>query len=112
MNREFIYFKVFDKNWSDLKLTDDDLTELENTILVNPKAGRLIVGTGGLRKMRVPMPDRSKSSGARVLYVDYVSFEKTILMNIYPKSVQDTLTDKQKQEYKKLIDQLSKELKK
>jgi len=31
MKREFIYFKVFDKNWSELKLTDDDLTELENT---------------------------------------------------------------------------------
>ena len=94
-----------------MKLTDDDLAELENTILLNPKVGRLIVGTGGLRKMRVPLTNRGKSSGARVLYVDYISYEKTILMNVYPKSVQDTLTDKQKQEYKKLIDQLSKELK-
>ena len=112
MKREFVYFRIFDKNWNDLELTDDDLAELENTLLINPQAGRLIKGTGGLRKLRVPLSNQGKSGGARVLYVDYISYEKTILMNVYSKSVQDTLTEKQKQEYKKLIEQLSKELKK
>ena len=110
MNREFILFKVFDKNWNNLELTDDDLADLENTILSNPKVGKVIVGTGGLRKMRIPLENRGKSSGARVLYVDYESHEKTVLMNVYPKGVQDSITDEQKLEYKKLIDQLSKEL--
>ena len=112
MNREFIYFKVFDKNWAVLELTDADLSELEKAILTNPQVGKLIKGAGGLRKMRVPMVNRGKSGGARVLYTDFISHEKTILMNVYPKSVKDTITEKQKQEYKKLIEQLSKELNK
>ena len=112
MHREFIYFRVFDKNWNDLELTDDDLSELENAVLINPQVGKLIRGTGGLRKMRVPLTNRGKSVGARVLYVDYITHEKTVFMNVYPKSTQDTVTEKQKQEYKKLIEQLAKELKK
>ena len=33
-----------------------------------PKAGRVIQGTGGLRKMRVARPGRGKSGGTRVIY--------------------------------------------
>jgi len=112
MEREFIYFKVFEKNWRELGLTDDDLQELENTIIANPNIGKLVKGTGGLRKMRLPLLNRGKSGGMRVLYVDFVSYEKTAVMNVYAKSVQETITDEQKNEYKKLIALLSKELRK
>jgi len=112
MKREFIYFRVFEKHWRELGLTDNDLQELENAIIANPNIGKLIKGTGGLRKMRLPLFDRGKSGGVRVLYVDFISYEKTAIMNVYPKSIQETITDEQKHEYKKLIDQLSKELRK
>jgi len=112
MKREFIYFRIFDKNWRDLGLADDDLQQLENIIIENPFAGKLIKGAGGLRKMRMPMFDQGKSGGIRVLYVDFASYEKTVIMNVYPKSAQDSITDKQKNEYNKLIGLLLKELRK
>ena len=112
MKREFIYFRVFEKNWRELGLTDDDLRELENAIIADPNIGRLIKGTGGLRKMRLPLFGRGKSGGIRVLYVDFISYEKVAIMNVYSKSAQETITDEQKREYKKLIDLLAKELRK
>ena len=43
----------------------DDLLEF---LARRPKAGRIIQGTGGLRKVRFARPGKSKSGGARVIY--------------------------------------------
>jgi len=79
MKGEFIYFKAFDKSWSGMGLTDDDLDELEKIIMDNPNIGRIVEGTDGIRKVRFALPNnKGKSGGARVLYIDYVSYEKTV----------------------------------
>ena len=49
MNRTFIEVPMFTKKWHELGLTDDDLRNLENVLLKNPKDGDAIQGTGGLR---------------------------------------------------------------
>jgi len=111
MAREFIYFMTFDRNWRDMGLTDDDLAKLENAIMENPSIGKIIQGTGGVRKMRFALPNsRGKSAGARVLYVDYIAFEKTVLLNVYPKSVKDNITDAEKTQLKKIVEGISREL--
>ena len=112
MIREFIYFKIFDKSWTEMGLTGDELVELEKSIIKNPDVGKIIIGTGGVRKMRFALPDndKGKSGGARVLYVDYVSLEKTVLLNAYPKGTKDSITDGEKQQLKKIVEGLSKEL--
>lgn len=106
MKREFIYFEIFDKNWRNLGLTDKDLIELENTINNNPDIGNIIQGTGGLRKLRFALPNKGKSGSARVLYVDFISYEKIIFMNVYAKNEKENITDKEKQIYKTLINEL------
>jgi len=106
MNREFIYFKIFDKNWNRLGLDDTDIENLEKIILDNPNSGKVVQGAGGLRKLRFPLPHGGKSGGARVLYVDFVLYEKIVILNIYAKSEQTTLTPEQKREYKDLISKL------
>lgn len=108
MKREFIYFKIFDKNWRNLGLTDKDLIELENTINNNPDTGKLIQGTGGLRKLRFVLPNKGKSGSVRILYIDFISYEKTIFMNVYTKNEKDNISEKEKQMYKTLIDDLIK----
>ena len=111
--REFVLFRVFDKRWSEMGLTDDDLMELENAIMENPTTGRVIQGTGGIRKMRFVLPNnKGKSGGSRVLYVDYVPFETTVLLNAYPKSEKDNITDKEKKLLKIEVEKFSKGLKK
>ena len=69
MKRTFIEVPLFTKKWKELGLTDEDLRDLQNILLQNPKSGDVIQGTGGLRKIRIPMKGRGKSGGSRVIYV-------------------------------------------
>ena len=55
MNRTFIEVPSFTKKWESLGLTDKDLQQLQNELLKDPKVGDVIKGTGGLRKIRIPM---------------------------------------------------------
>ena len=70
-SREFIHGKKFDAQWNSLGLTDEDLRDLENMLLENPKLGPVMKGTGRLRKMRFSYGNRGKSHCARVCYVDF-----------------------------------------
>lgn len=57
--------------------TDENLRDLENILLANPKSGDVIQGTGGLRKIRIPLNSKGKRGGGRVIYVD-IEFRETI----------------------------------
>jgi hypothetical protein len=43
----------FDRQWKDMGLGDDELRQLQEALLQNPKAGDVIQGTKGLRKIRI-----------------------------------------------------------
>lgn len=110
MTRTFIQTSEFVKNWRELRLTDDDLRKLELEILRNPKAGSVISGTGGLRKMRFAFEGAGKSGSTRVCYVDFTIQETVYLITIYPKSKKDNLSKAERNEVKKLIEMLEKSL--
>jgi hypothetical protein len=52
MTREFLYTQKFDREWKSVGLDDDDLLPLELYLLENLDAGRIMQGTGGIRKLR------------------------------------------------------------
>jgi len=54
MVREFVYTQKFDREWRSIGLDDDDLLLLELFLLENPNAGRIMQGTGGMRKQWYP----------------------------------------------------------
>lgn len=99
----------FDKIWNELELDDLDLKELQEQILLNPHVGVVIQGTCGLRKMRFAL-NAGKSSGVRVLYVDFVLSEEVYLISAYTKSDKANLTKSEKNEIKKVIEQLKKSI--
>ncbi len=107
MTREFIMTPEFDKLWAKMGLTDDDLRRLQEEILVNPKVGPVIEGTGGLRKMRFAL-ESGKSGGARVLYVDLVIHEEVYLISAFPKVDTVNISSVQKKSIKKMVEQLKK----
>ena len=108
--RSFIETVIFTKRWAELGLTDDNLAELEKFIMENPDAGDIIQGTGGLIKLRWKLPGKGKRGGTRILYVDFVKYSKTILINCYSKKEKDNISDKEKAVYKKLIKEIGEEL--
>lgn len=75
--------------------TDEDLADLQVTLLENPAAGDLIKEGRGLRKLRVPLPGRGKSGGARVIYYHWVAEQQCYLVYAYAKNVAEDLTKSQ-----------------
>lgn len=90
-------------------LSDESLRELQNILLKNPKAGDTIQGTGGLRKIRIPLENTGKRSGGRVLYVDIELKETIYFVNVYTKNEKDDLTEDEKKAFKAVIKFLKEE---
>ncbi len=111
MNRTFIEVPQFTKKWQLLGLTDDDLKALEEELLNNPKAGDVIKGTGGIRKIRIPIENKGKGkrSGARVIYVDIELKETIYFINVYTKDEKDDLTEEEKKAFKAVVKILKEE---
>ena len=104
MIRTFIRLRSFEKAWSAMNLTEDDYAVLEDMLLRDPKAGDVIEGSGGIRKIRFALPGSGKSGGARVIYLDVLQAESLYLLYAYPKSAKDDLSKAEIASLKKLVD--------
>ena len=111
MNRSFVEVPMFNAQWRELGLKDEDLRELKQVLLPNPKKGASIAGTGGLRKIRIPMENRGKGKrgGARVLYVDVEIKELIYFINVYSKDEKDDLSEDEKKAFRAVIKFLKEE---
>ena len=109
LTREFIETPSFTRRWFELGFTDDDLAELQQFLIKNPDAGDMMVGTGGLQKLRYAFEGKGKSGGARVCYVDFAFFEKTYLIQVFSKGEKPNLTAAEKNAVKKAVGALKEE---
>jgi hypothetical protein len=87
-------------------LDDEALRWVQATLCANPEAGAVVRGTGGVRKLRVALPGRGKSGGARVLYYFQPSRERHILLLAYAKNEADSISDAGKKYLKNLVQRL------
>lgn len=109
MTRIFVYTEPFQRAWKLMGLNDDSLLELEAALLSDPRAGDVIEGTGGARKIRIRLEGRGKSGGGRVIYLDVFEHEHLYLLFAYPKNVQEDITFDQKKAIRKMIEKIQKE---
>ena len=86
-------------------LKDEEYRELQETLMANPGAGKVIRGSGGIRKMRWAVRGKGKRGGLRVIYYWVTSDEQILLLLAYPKSKQEDLTSKQVSLLKKLVEE-------
>lgn len=87
-------------------LDEGEFNGMLELLAKRPKAGRVIKGTGGLRKVRIARKGRGKSGGTRVIYYYHNENKPILLLPIYAKADQDNLTSKQKTVLKKLVDDI------
>ena len=64
---EFIEATAFTKYVYDY-LTEDEYLGLQGFLLQNPEAGKIVRGSGGVRKVRWAITGKGKSGAVRVLY--------------------------------------------
>ena len=86
-------------------LDDDAFLRLQQLLMLNPEAGALIPGTGGLRKMRFADKRRGKGKrgGLRVIYYWWDAGLQFWLFTIYDKDELADLTKAQREMLKQMI---------
>lgn len=87
-------------------LSDDEWQLVERELLENPRAGDVIPGTGGVRKLRVAFTNRGKRSSARTIYLYVTAREKVFFLLTYGKNMQEDLTSDQKRTIRALVESL------
>ncbi len=86
------------KIWS-----EDELDQFVNWIALNPLAGDVIPGSGGLRKVRWAASGRGKRGGARVIYYNLLQNGTIWLLMAYTKAKLDKLPPSMLKELKNAI---------
>ena len=104
MKREFVWTTAFQAGWKRCGFDDNDLARLEEDLLKDPKAGKVIAGTGKARKYRFEYERRGKSGSTRVIYVDFDIGEKICGLAVYAKADKASLTNGEKNVIKKVIE--------
>lgn len=85
-------------------VSDDDYRLFQLELVRNPEAGRLISGTGGLRKIRCAASGRGKRGGARVIYFWHAKSQHILMLFVYPKNEQADLTPAQRRTLRKIVE--------
>jgi hypothetical protein len=99
---EFLETRTFSRAITTL-LSDSEYAELQGALMVDPAAGDLIPGTGGLRKLRWTQRGRGKRGGVRVIYYWYVGGDLVYMLLVYSKAEQVNLGENEKRFLKKLV---------
>ena len=85
------------------KLLDSDQRDLLVSMLAaQPTGGDLIVGTGGVRKLRWALPGRGKRGGARVIYFFHGTAVPIFLLTAYAKNERSDLTQAERNDFRRL----------
>jgi len=82
---EFIEATVFTRYVYDY-LSDDEYLGLQRFLLVHPESGKVVPGSGGVRKVRWAMSGKGKRGGVRVIYYFQKQVDEIWLLTIYSKS--------------------------
>ena len=100
----FIETTIFTKEIERLIL-DDHYRRLQTTLMLKPDAGKLIKGSGGLRKIRWNLPGTGKRGALRIIY--YWNPPDTIFMLFpYRKTEQENLTPDQLKLLRRMVKEL------
>ena len=104
MKAVFVELPPFERYRADY-LDDDAFRRLQQLLMLNPEAGALIPGTGGLRKLRFADERRGKGKrgGLRVIYYWWDAGLQFWLFTIYDKDEVSDLTKAQREVLKQMI---------
>ncbi|MBQ4797759.1 type II toxin-antitoxin system RelE/ParE family toxin [Pseudoalteromonas sp. MMG006] len=103
MKSLFVESNIFEK-YRELYLSDDEYRLFQADLMVNPKQGDVIQGTGGLRKIRVASKGKGKRGGSRVIYYYLDEKRRFYLLTIYSKNEVTDLTADQKKQLKEFLE--------
>jgi mRNA-degrading endonuclease RelE of RelBE toxin-antitoxin system len=103
----FIETPIFTKLVTDL-IPDDEYRKIQLAQVLRPEAGKIISGSGGLRKIRWKIGGSGKRGGLRLIYFWDVPEDRIYMLLIYKKSKQKDLNPNQLKILRNLVKELLK----
>lgn len=92
---------------ADKLLTSQERQDLIDYLAGNPKAGDIMEGTGGVRKLRWRRGDHGKSAGVRVIYYYHDDLMPLYLLTLFAKGDKGNLTKAERNDLVNLVDVLT-----
>jgi len=86
----FVESSIFSRVCSSY-LDDEEYARLQQFLLVNPEAGKVIPGSGGVRKLRWARSGMGKRGGLRVIYYVHCDPLEFWMLTIYSKSSETSI---------------------
>jgi len=84
-------------------LSESECKDVIDYVAAQPKAGDLIQGTGGIRKLRWARSGRGKSGGVRVIYYFHSELLPLYLLTVFGKGEKADLSKAERNELAKLV---------
>ena len=82
-----IFQKLWPRYWD-----EDERAEFASFIPLNPEAGSVIRGSGGVRKVRWVREGTGKSGGVRIIYLARNEAGEVYLLTLYAKSESENIS--------------------
>ena len=82
-----IFQKLWPRYWD-----EDERAEFASFIALNPEAGSVIRGSGGVRKVRWVREGTGKSGGVRIIYLARNEAGEVFLLTLYAKSESENIS--------------------
>lgn len=89
---------------SEKLLTEEERRNIVNYLAANPRAGDIMEGMGGVRKLRWGQQGRGKSGGVRVDLLRSLRADAAYLMPLFAKKERANLTKAERNELAALVD--------
>lgn len=87
-------------------LAESERQDIVNYAAAFPKAGDLITGTGGVRKLRWRRGGKGKSGGVRVIYYFHSERMPLYLLTVFAKNERADLSQAERNDLASLVDTL------
>lgn len=87
-------------------LTEGERREILDYLAANPKAGDIMEGMGGVRKLRWGRQSRGKSGGVRIIYYFHSDLMPLYLLTVFAKNERANLSRAERNELTGLVDML------
>ena len=100
----FVETSVFTRQIQNL-ISDNTYRQFQQELILNPAAGDIIRGGGGLRKIRCRTDGKGKRGGIRVIYYWYTADNKIYLLLAYAKNEKDNLSPEELKILRRLIEE-------
>jgi len=89
---------------SEKLLSDGDRRDVVNYLAAHPKAGDLMEGTGGVRKLRWGRGGQGKSGGVRVIYYFHSEVMPLYLLTLFAKNERANLSKAERNDLAGLVE--------